>query len=305
MEEPLNYLDLAAQGKNTRWHIVGAVAALLLPWLICGSSPTLLLGFYALTDSDPNTIFDSPTNTLIGVHPVLPFIAGLLGFVFLLFGLYIAVRYIHQRPFHTLFTSTTFNWSRLWQAAGLWTLLSLLFTIFAILLFRGRYELTFQPINFIIFLFFSLLLVPLQTSAEELVFRAYVLQSFGLRVRSPMLLCLISGALFALPHLATPELSFSVIQLVFFFFCFGFFLAYLTLESNGLELALGVHAAHNLFTVLFVNYRGAALTTAPIFTAKFLDVNYGLFTFFITAIIFYIWFFKLGPPSKPAAPTST
>lgn len=305
MDEKSTYLDLALLGKNTPWRFIAAIIAILLPWTICGGSPILALGLYALADSDPNTFFDSPTSTFSGFHPILPFIAILFGFVFLIAGLSIAVRYIHQRPFRTLITPTAFNWSRLWQAAGLWLLLSIVFTLFEILLFRGRYAFTFQPANFVIFLFFSLFLIPLQTSAEEFVFRAYLLQSFGLRFRSPMLLSLLSGVLFAFPHLSNPELSFGLVQLVFFYFCFGFFLAFITLQSNSLELALGVHAANNLFTVLIANFRGSALVTAPLFTANTLDINYSLFTFFISITIFYIWFFKLAAPSAPASPTLT
>lgn len=48
-------------------------------------------------------------------------------------------------------------------------------------------------------------LMWLQTTAEEWLFRGYVVQWLSLSTGRPLVLAAVSGALFALPHLANPE----------------------------------------------------------------------------------------------------
>jgi len=64
----------------------------------------------------------------------------------------------------------------------------------------------------------------------------------------------ISGLLFGLPHLLNPEASVNYPLLGLYYFAFGFSLAFITLRDGRLELALGAHAANNLFSVIIANY---------------------------------------------------
>ena len=57
------------------------------------------------------------------------------------------------------------------------------------------------------FVLAALLLTPLQCAAEELVFRGYVLQGLGRLLRNPLVLVVLSGLLFAIPHLLNPEVD--------------------------------------------------------------------------------------------------
>ena len=80
--------------------------------------------------------------------------------------------------------------------------------------------------RFLPFLFLALILIPIQTSAEELFFRGYVLQGIGLHWKNIWVLSTISGLLFGLPHLLNPEASVNYPLLGFYYFAFGFSLAY-------------------------------------------------------------------------------
>jgi membrane protease YdiL (CAAX protease family) len=137
----------------------------------------------------------------------------------------------------------------------------------------------------------ALILIPLQTSAEELFFRGYLLQWMGLRLKNKWLLSLLNGVLFFLPHVANPEMAVDSLLIGLGYFVFGFFLALITLQDDGMELALGIHAANNLFAAIFANYTITALPSPALFTIQTLDPAYGLISLVIGATVFYIVFF--------------
>ena len=82
------------------------------------------------------------------------------------------------------------------------------------------------------------------------------------------------------------EINFLLLAL--FYFSFGFFLGWISLRSQSLELALGVHAANNLFTVIIANYQGSALPSPSIFTASVLDPVFSLVSFLAGAVVFIL-----------------
>jgi hypothetical protein len=72
----------------------------------------------------------------------------------------------------------------------------------------------------------------------------------------------------------------------------GFFLTLITLQDNGMELALGMHTANNLFAALFANYTVTALPSPSVFTVQVLDAVYSIVSLMIGMILFYIVFFR-------------
>ncbi|MRS04469.1 hypothetical protein EG832_14815 [bacterium] len=66
----------------------------------------------------------------------------------------------------------------------------------------------------------------------------------------------------------------------------------MTLKSNRLEFALGIHAANNLITVLFTNYTDSALPSPAIFTATVLDPVFNLVSFLMGMGILWMLLFK-------------
>lgn len=71
---------------------------------------------------------------------------------------------------------------------------------------------------------------------------------------------------------------------VAFYAAMGFFLALLTLRSQGLELALGIHAANNFFTAVFANYVSTALPTQSLWIIQMLDALYGFVAFVVAKL---------------------
>jgi membrane protease YdiL (CAAX protease family) len=286
------YLDLTLQGKNNWWRYVLAVLLILFMWQVLGALPSAAVLVWAMVNHGLQA--GSGTGSLPGMDTTVGFIALMLAFLFFIIGIYLAVGFIHRRPLRTLVTpARSIAWRRLFQGFGAWFLLAALMSVVEAHLFPGRYVWTPDMRRFLPFLFLALIFVPIQTSAEELFFRGYVLQSVGLRLRNIWVLSIISGLLFGLPHLLNPEAAANYPLLGIYYFTFGFSLAYLTLRDGRLELALGAHAANNLFSVIFANYMVTALPSPSLFTIKILDPVYSVPAALIGMSIF-VWLF-IGP----------
>lgn len=96
-----------------------------------------------------------------------------------------------------------------------------------------------------------------------------------------------NGLLFALPHLANPEVGVMGFLLsVLFYALMGFTFAYVTLKTQTLELALGIHATNNFFTGVFANYQTSALRTESFFLIQTLDPVYGLISLVVVVVLF-------------------
>jgi membrane protease YdiL (CAAX protease family) len=272
-----DYVLLSERGKNEWWRYLIAIILILWFWLIMGSVPYLAVLLLRL-ETDPLWNF-----------------TGLMAtYWFLLIGLWAAVRLVHQRRFRTLITpARRIDWKRVLQGFGVWFGLSALTTLADYLVRPDFYTYTFQPSKWLPFALLALVLVPLQTSSEELLFRGYLVQWLGRILHTKVALVLLSGFFFALPHFVNPEMQAGFTLMAAYYFLTGAFLAWITLMDNKLELALGVHAANNLFAALAVNYEGSVLTTPAIYVAKAIDPLSNLLTFVVQACFLLIIFFMM------------
>lgn len=280
------YLDLARLGRNSWWRFILAIILILFMWQVIGALPVAALFLWGIIHQNlPVT----GSASLPGMDTPAGFIAFMLASVLFLAGIYLSVRFIHQRPFLTLITpARSIAWKRLFQGFGLWFLLAALMSLLEALLYPGRYVWSFDGQRFVPFVFLALIFIPIQTGAEELFFRAYLLQGFGLRARNLWVLCTLSGLAFGLPHLLNPEAAVNFILFGIYYFAFGFCLAYVTLRDGRLELALGAHAANNLFSVIFANYTISALPSPSLFTVSVLDAYYSVPAALVAMLIFAV-----------------
>lgn len=286
-----DYLELARQGRNDWWRYLISFPAILILWLSVGSVPVILLLAYVSMDGDPATSFSG--TGFVGVPVILEFVMTMSSFIPFLAATLLAVRYIHARSLKTLVTAAAhIRWRRIFAGAGVWLLLAALLSVVESFLYPNRYILTFQPIV-LIFAVLALILIPIQTSAEEFFFRGYLLQWMGLRWKNTWLLSFLNGALFFLPHAANPEMATNSLLIGLGYFAMGFFFTLITLRDHGIELALGVHAANNLFAGLFANYAVSALPSPSLFTVKTLDPVYSLISLVVGMIVFYLVFFRV------------
>lgn len=286
-----DYLEITHSGKNDWWRYILSLPVIITIWLLVGSVPVIMLMAYVTMDGNPATDFSGIGFT--GV-PVLPeFLITMSSFIPFFAATLLAVRFIHARPLKTLITGQSrIRWEKMIAAAGVWMVIAALLSVVEAFLYPGRYVLTLQPFTLLAFAIFALIFIPIQTSAEELFFRGYLLQWMGLRLKNKWLLSLLNGVLFFLPHAANPEMASGSVLIGLGYFAMGFFLTLITLQDHGMELALGMHAGNNLFAGLFANYSVTALPSPALFTVQFLDPVYSLVSLVVGMIVFYAIFFR-------------
>lgn len=284
-----SFLNLSAFGKNGALRWLGGTLLILFLWLIVGSLATVPFLFISGMD-----LLSADLGT---GDPFWIYIAVSVGFPFIWLGLWLTVRFIHARAFLTLVTpQPKMAWSRLAQGFGVWLVLTVLAQVIEFVIFPERAKITFDATRWFSFLPFVLILTPLQTSAEELLFRGYWLQGFGRLTRRVPILCIANGILFALPHMLNPEVQAnpgSTLVLFANYFLTGAVFTLYTLRDNRLELVLGAHAANNLFAALVVNYSDSALTTPALLTNPVLDAPFGLAALALISISFYFVVFRV------------
>ena len=229
-----------------------------------------------------------------GTNPFLDFIAFNLLFVTVLIGLWIGIRNAHKRSLRTLITPRGhIRWGRIFQGFGLFMVLGIVFAAIDALFFPENYTYTLDPERFYKFAILVLLLTPLQTITEELLTRSYFLQMLGHFTRHPIVLVILNALFFALLHLLNPEIAaYGATATLVSYFVVGAFLALVTLRDNGAELAIGIHAANNMFVAVLVNYKGSALFTNAIFTMSEVNVWSGTVTYIVSAAIMYRILFR-------------
>jgi membrane protease YdiL (CAAX protease family) len=284
------YLDLARQGKTGLWRYVLAIALMLFMWQVIGALPGAFLILWVLLDGNPLTTL-STTGQFVGVESALSFTALMLASVFFMAGIVLVMRLVHQRSFQTLISpAQRISWKRFFQGFMVWLVLLGIISLGEAMLYPGRYVLTLDLSRYIPFVFLALVLIPIQTSAEELFFRGYILQSVGMRLRNIWILSAISGFVFMVPHFLNPEAQVNYPLMGLYYFLIGSVLAYITLRDGRLELALGLHAANNLFSALIANYTVTVMPTPSLFTVNIMDVVYTVPAAVIALVVFILIF---------------
>ena len=273
--ETQRYLDLARIGQNAWWRYGLGAGIIAGSWLGLGLVPYALLNRFGIFD------------------PRLEFIAINLSIFVMFAGLAVAVKWLHRRSILSLVTpAARVDWSRIRRGAVVWLAIAVILSLLEFLLFRHRFYVSLNLARFVPFLLLVLLLTPLQAATEELVFRGYAMQAFAQLTRRPALIATLSSAVFTAPHLLNPEVQqHGLIIMAANYFAIGMLLATITLRDGRLELAVGLHAANNVFLALLVNYEGSALMTESVFTARELDPYFSLMTLIAGALAFHWWVF--------------
>jgi membrane protease YdiL (CAAX protease family) len=219
------------------------------------------------------------------------------GLIFLLlpmsatfFTLSLSMRYIHELPWRTIFTSfKSFRWKNFFTGLLMWTVVLLSIELINYLIDPGIYEFTYHPKQFFPLLFIALVLVPFQAGAEELLCRGNLLQAFGLLSRSRFLALIITAAIFGFMHFSNPEVdSFGFWKSMSYYIGFGLFMGILTIMDGGLELPIAVHTANNLHGIVLVSYNGSVLNTDALFRLSEYNLSAMIVAFFFSTLLFLI-----------------
>ena len=259
----MNLLDNSDLGKNNPLFTIATIGIIVLSYII-GS--TFLFTDIAINFPRQHPTTETEIAELIGKNRFLIWI--IVPFLFVIVGLLSSIHFLHKRPILSLITARKkIDFKRILFSFVIMTIVLSLFL--ALQIFTSS-NLTFQ-FNFEKFLpllLISLFLLPIQTTCEELIFRGYALQGIKQRTASNLAAILISGTMFGAIHYGNPEIEAIGNHIIIYYILVGIFLSFITYLDNGMELALGYHAANNIFAAIMVTNNWQAFQTDALFMDK-------------------------------------
>ena len=278
------FIRLADRGKHHGWRFLFG-GLVTLGCFFAGSQLLFsLLSAYVLGDGNPLTRIQTLEAVkqgqplVVGVPHTLVFAVFVSTFFFFLGGLWVALRWLHRRALVSLVTPAAhISWSRVAQGFGIYFGCKVLEITAGYALSPESYRWTFQPMAMLVFLPLILLLIPMQAMTEELFFRGYLLQAVGRRFGVVAAIAFTS-IFFCVMHLSNPEVVVQqnwqgVVLLAAYYGVIGVFLAWVTVRDRSLELAMGIHTANNIATLLLVTSSASAVPSPALLTVRSTEMS--------------------------------
>jgi CAAX protease family protein len=175
----------------------------------------------------------------------------LLSFLGMTFAVILVTRLLHGRDLMSVIGPDPVAVRRSFIIAGTITfaITVVSFTLY-VLVFPTRPNLPFSV--WLAWLPFSLALVLIQTSAEELVFRGYIQQQLAARFSSPLIWWLLPSALFGLMHYEPATYGPNTWLVVVGAGLIGLVAADVTARTGNLGAAIAIHFVNNTMAILFI-----------------------------------------------------
>ncbi len=266
----LRYVDRAREGRLSLWRLAVGVVLILFVWVLVTLAVMLLgatLGGFGSGNVDARAAVNNFLASPEGVA------AALTTFFGMSFGVLLAVKAVDRRPFGTVLgAEARLSWRDFWRgltASLIASALGELATYFVDPSLRrsamsiGAWLLWLAPLA---------LLLGVQVSAEELMFRGYLTQSLAARFKSPLIWALIPIALFTILHWdAQSEPSMKGAMLLSIG-AFAVLATVLVVRTGNLGAGVGVHLGLNSFGILIVSHM-SWLSGGALFTSRALDAG--------------------------------
>jgi membrane protease YdiL (CAAX protease family) len=254
------FIEQGIKPENKFWkYLVGSVVIIAASFV--GQIPLGIAVFAKVINGKEK--MPQTTDEIMGfLPPNLMLFLIMLSFVVAMFSIYLVVKYFHKQ---TLLSVTTarkkVDWGRIFFAFGIWSVLMIVTTAIDYFASPEDYVLNFEPVSFAILALVGIVMIPIQTSTEEYVFRGYLMQGFGNLARNRWFPLMMTSLIFGGMHVFNPEVAKMGYSIMVYYIGTGLFLGILTLMDDGMELNLGFHAANNLIGALLVTSDWSALRT--------------------------------------------
>jgi membrane protease YdiL (CAAX protease family) len=276
------FIENALKGKPDAWRYIVGVFLIILIYFIA----SVPFGIAIVVEAGAEKLAGmSETEMLSVLEPNTTLFYMLLPFAFAFFGILIIARFLHDQPLKFLVTSrSSFDWSRVAFSFLLVTVIAVLSLVIDLRISPDDYVWNYDPERFFGLVLIAVLMIPLQTTAEELLMRGYLFQGLGAAFKNRLAPLLITSISFGLLHSLNPEVAKLGYGLISIYIITGLFLGIITLMDEGLELSIGFHAANNLVIALLVTSDWTAFQTDSLYK----DVSEPvLIEFIILPIIIY------------------
>ena len=258
------FLEQGVKPENHFWkYLLGSVFIITASFV--GQIPFSIAVLYK--SFKENAVFPTDNDSALKMfEPNLTLFLVMLSFVFAFAGIYFVVKYMHHQ---TLLSVTTgrkkVDWNRILFSFLLWALFSVI--SFLVLYFQSpeKFVWNFKLVPFLILAIIGTIFIPIQTSTEEYVFRGYLMQGFANLAKNKWFPLVMTSLIFGSMHILNPEVTKMGYIIMVYYIGTGLFLGIITLMDDGMELALGFHAANNLIGALLVTSDWSVFQTHSIF----------------------------------------
>jgi len=258
-----------ATEKTTLARLVIGTAVVVFFWVattfVVVLGGTYLAIIWQVLPADPRGPMQGFLASPIGI------LTALISFAGIWLGLWLAMRFIHGEPLTALFgLGRRISWPGFLKG-----LIAVLITsaLSEILLYWLQPEIARGAIslsNWLLFLVPIVALTLLQTSSEEMLFRAYLLRGLASRFDSPYVWALLPAVLFTSLHWSpgsTPAINACVLASIA---AFALLLTLLVYVTGNLGAAFGAHLGNNLTGFLLISHQ-QSYNSFALFNAKPLE----------------------------------
>ncbi|MDR1918750.1 MAG: CPBP family intramembrane metalloprotease [Tannerellaceae bacterium] len=296
----MKFLEHALDKKNQVWKYLLVCLGALVVWPTIGQIPLLIVvlvkafangGLGAL---NPDNLADF---SYLGLSKNLALGLVLFSMAVSLVLTVLLVKLLHKRTFSEVINGRKkIRVERCLTGAGVWFVIMLLAYAVDILINREDYIVQFNLSQFIPLLFIVLIFIPFQTTGEEFLFRGYLAQGLAAWTKRHWVAWLVPSLIFGLMHIANPEVKefgfwASMPQYIYF----GLFFGLISILDDGIELAMGLHAANNIFLALFATHKSSALQTDAVLEIVHLNPYKDTLLLVLmsaVAMAYFVWKYK-------------
>jgi len=257
------FLEQGIKPENKFWkYLIGSVCIIVASFI--GQIPFSVAVLYK-TYNTKNFPTDNDAALKI-FEPNLTLFLVMISFVFAFAGIFFVVKHLHNQTILSVTTSRNkIDWGRVAFSFILWAIFSILSFLVLYLKSPENFVWNFKLFPFLILLVLGSVLIPIQTSTEEYIFRGYLMQGFANLSKNRWFPLLMTSLIFGSLHVFNPEVLKMGYVIMIYYIGTGLFLGVLTLMDEGMELSLGFHAANNLIGALLITSDWSVFQTHSIF----------------------------------------
>jgi len=258
------FLEQGIKSQNKFWlYLVGSVLIIIASFI--GQIP-FSVAVLGKTLTGKQAIPTDNAAVMKIFEPNLTLFLVMISFAFAFAGIYFVLKYLHHQTLLSVTTSRkTVDWKRIFFSFFLWSFFTILSFVVVYLNAPENFIWNFKLVPFLILLVVGAILIPIQTSTEEYIFRGYLMQGFANLALNRWFPLMMTSLIFGLMHIFNPEVAKMGYVIMVYYIGTGLFLGVITLMDEGIELALGFHAANNLIGALLVTSDWSVFQTHSIF----------------------------------------
>ncbi len=233
-----------------------------------GALPLIIAVFFKMMSEGRGIeeLEDDPYQMMNVLDSNLTLFLMLLGFAFGMLVLYFVIKWLHKQPFRTVTTTRKkTDWGRIWFGFFLVVITTTVLTLIDHFSNSEEIILQFDLVPFLILAVIAIVMLPLQTSFEEYLFRGYLMQGIGVMAKNRWVPLLVTSLFFGGLHFWNPEVDKIGNIIMLYYIGTGLFLGIMTLMDEGMELALGFHAGNNIIAALLITADWTVFQTHSVF----------------------------------------